>query len=313
MGFGAATLNLTMRNAGETLMRVTKTRANLMLLIAAIIWGAGYIFSKMATNANMQAGLINGIRGLIYAGLAYIFFHKAINKMTMVDFRIGMTAGFINFVGYQLQTLGLKYTTPANNAFLTAIYVIFIPFIVWIFFHRRPEGKSYVAIAICVVGMVFLTNLVNRGFSLHIGDLLTIISAVFYAIQIVYFGMKTTSTNPWVLSFMLGVTQGGFGMIWSLLFEHASYGAIDWQAGLWPVVVLGILSSFGAQTLQLVGQRYTDPTPAGIILMTESMFGSIFSVALGFEPFTMNLLIGGSLIVIALLMMQVDFKHRNAS
>ncbi|WP_225352050.1 hypothetical protein [Secundilactobacillus similis] len=51
-------------------MRVTKTRANLMLLIAAIIWGAGYIFSKMATNANMQAGLINGIRGLIYAGLA---------------------------------------------------------------------------------------------------------------------------------------------------------------------------------------------------------------------------------------------------
>lgn len=290
-------------------MRVTKTRANLMLLLAAIIWGAGYIFSKMATNAHMQAGLINAIRGFVYAVLAFIFFHKAIFKMTGVDFRIGLTAGFINFLGYQFQTWGLKSTTPSNNAFLTAIYVVMIPFIVWVLFHRRPELKSYVAILIAMVGMMFLTNVLQHGFTLHIGDLLTIISAFFYALQIVYFSMRTTSTNPLSLSFMLGLTQGTFGLIWSLLFEHATYGVINWQAGLWPVIVLGILSSFGAQTLQIVGQRYTDPIPAGVILMTESMFGSIFSVVLGFEPFTSNLLIGGSLIVVALLIMQLNFKQ----
>lgn len=290
-------------------MRVTKTRANLMLLLAAIIWGAGYIFSKMATNAHMQAGLINAIRGFVYAGLAFIFFHKAIFKMTGVDFRIGLTAGFINFLGYQFQTWGLKSTTPSNNAFLTAIYVVMIPFIVWVLFHRRPELKSYVAILIAMVGMMFLTNVLQHGFTLHIGDLLTIISAFFYALQIVYFSMRTTSTSPLSLSFMLGLTQGTFGLIWSLLFEHATYGVINWQAGLWPVIVLGILSSFGAQTLQIVGQRYTDPVPAGVILMTESMFGSIFSVVLGFEPFTSNLLIGGSLIVVALLIMQLNFKQ----
>ncbi|KRK98763.1 transport protein [Secundilactobacillus odoratitofui DSM 19909 = JCM 15043] len=290
-------------------MRVTKTRANLMLLLAAIIWGAGYIFSKMATNAHMQAGLINAIRGFVYAGLAFIFFHKAIFKMTGVDFRIGLTAGFINFLGYQFQTWGLKSTTPSNNAFLTAIYVVMIPFIVWVLFHRRPELKSYVAILIAMVGMMFLTNVLQHGFTLHIGDLLTIISAFFYALQIVYFSMRTTSTSPLSLSFMLGLTQGTFGLIWSLLFEHATYGVINWQAGLWPVIVLGILSSFGAQTLQIVGQRYTDPVPAGVILMTESMFGSIFSVVLGFEPFTSNLLIGGSLIIVALLIMQLNFKQ----
>lgn len=290
-------------------MRVTKTRANLMLLLAAIIWGAGYIFSKMATNAHMQAGLINAIRGFVYAGLAFIFFHKAIFKMTGVDFRIGLTAGFINFLGYQFQTWGLKSTTPSNNAFLTAIYVVMIPFIVWVLFHRRPELKSYVAILIAMAGMMFLTNVLQHGFTLHIGDLLTIISAFFYALQIVYFSMRTTSTSPLSLSFMLGLTQGTFGLIWSLLFEHATYGVINWQAGLWPVIVLGILSSFGAQTLQIIGQRYTDPVPAGVILMTESMFGSIFSVVLGFEPFTSNLLIGGSLIVVALLIMQLNFKQ----
>ncbi|GAX02125.1 DMT family transporter [Secundilactobacillus silagei] len=290
-------------------MQVSKGRANLMLLLAAIIWGAGYIFSKMATNAHMQAGLINAIRGFIYAGLAFIFFHKFILKMNSVDLRIGLTAGFINFLGYQFQTWGLRFTTPSNNAFLTAIYVVIIPLIVWVMFRRRPEAKSYPAIIVAIIGMGFLTNIVQNGFTLHIGDLLTLISAFFYALQIVYFGMRTTSTSPFVLSFMLGITQGTFGLIWSLLFEQTSYGVINWQAGLWPVIVLGILSSFGAQTLQIIGQRFTDPTPAGLILMTESMFGSIFSVVLGFEPFTMHLLLGGVLIVIAILIMQLDFSR----
>lgn len=289
-------------------MTISKGRANFMLLMAAIIWGSGYLFSKQATNANMHAGTINAIRGLIYAGLAYLFFHRAINHMTKVDLRIGLTAGIINFLGYQIQTIGLMYTTPANNAFLTAIYVVIIPFIVWLFFHKRPEKKAYPAILICMVGMIFLTNLVNRGFQMHIGDLLTIVSSFFYALQIVYFGMTATDSNPWILSFMLGITQGVFGSIWSLLFEHNTYASVDWKAGIVPVIILGILSSFGAQTLQVVGQHYTDPTPAGIILMTESMFGSIFSVMFGFQPFTMNLLIGGVLIIIALLIMQVDFR-----
>ncbi len=70
----------------------------------------------------MHAGLINAIRGFIYAGLAYAFFHKTINQMTKRDLKIGLIAGGINFLGYQLQTIGLMYTTPANNAFLTAIY-----------------------------------------------------------------------------------------------------------------------------------------------------------------------------------------------
>lgn len=289
-------------------MQISKSRANLMLLVAAVIWGSGYLFSKQATNAGMHAGTINAIRGLIYAALAYLFFHKAINKMNKVDLRIGLTAGLINFLGYQIQTIGLMYTTPAHNAFLTAIYVVIIPFIVWVFFHKRPEPKSYLAILICMIGMVYLTNLLGQGFTIHIGDLLTIISAIFYALQIVYFGMTATDSDPWILSFMLGVCQGGFGLIWSLLFEHNTYVTTDWKAGLLPVVILGIISSFGAQTLQVVGQRFTDPTPAGIILMTESMFGSIFSVLFGFEHFTTNLLIGGSLIIIALLIMQLDFR-----
>ncbi|WP_407894520.1 DMT family transporter [Lacticaseibacillus sp. N501-2] len=290
-------------------MKVTKAKANAMLLLAAIIWGAGYIFSKQATNAGMHAGLINAIRGFIYAGLAYAFFHRTIDHMSKQDLKIGLIAGGINFLGYQLQTIGLTDTTPANNAFLTAIYVVITPFIMWLFFREKPQRKAYVAIIICVLGMAVLTGVFTHGLSLHFGDLLTIASAGFYALQIVYFSGSATAVSPWIIAFMLGITQGGLGLLSSLAFETQTYASVHWVQGLVPVIILGIVSSFGAQTLQLVGQRYTDPTPAGLLLMTESMFGSIFSVALGFEPLTWNLVIGGGLIVVALVVMQVGFRR----
>lgn len=290
-------------------MKLSKLQANLLLLFTAIIWGASYIVVKQATNAQMPAGLINAFRGLIFASLAYLFFHKTINKMSRLDFRIGLMAGLINFVGYQIQTIGLKYTTPSNNAFLTAIYVVLVPFVVWVMFHHKPELKSYPAIALCILGMMFLTNIFEVGFQLQIGDLLTIISSFFYALQIVYFGYTATDSSPWIVAFMLGATQGIAGLIWSLLFERSSYASINWSAAIGPVIILGIFASFGAQTMQIVGQKFTDPTPAGLILMTESMFGSFFSVLFGFESFTEHLLIGGVLIVVAILIMQLNLRQ----
>ncbi|WP_252902863.1 DMT family transporter [Paucilactobacillus hokkaidonensis] len=174
-------------------------------------------------------------------------------------------------------------------------------------FHHKPELKSYPAIAMCILGMMFLTNIFNVGFQLRIGDVLTIISSFFYALQIVYFGYTATDSSPWIVAFMLGATQGIGGLIYSLLFERSTYGAINWPAAIGPIIILGIFASFGAQTMQIVGQKFTDATPAGLILMTESMFGSFFSVLFGFEPFTSNLLIGGILIVVAILMMQLNF------
>ncbi len=176
-------------------------------------------------------------------------------------------------------------------------------------FRRRPEAKSYPAIIVAIIGMGFLTNIVQNGFTLHIGDLLTLISAFFLCAADRLLRYADHQHQSLCAVVYAGNHTGTFGLIWSLLFEQTSYGVINWQAGLWPVIVLGILSSFGAQTLQIIGQRFTDPTPAGLILMTESMFGSIFSVVLGFEPFTMHLLLGGVLIVIAILIMQLDFSR----
>lgn len=291
-------------------MKLSKLQANLILLTTAILWGASYLFIKQAVNAGMPAGMINALRGLIYAGLVYLFFYQTINKMTWTDFRIGFMAGFINFISYQIQTVALRYTTPGKNAFLTATYVVIVPFVVWVMFHKRPENKSYLAITLCILGMMWLTDIFKSGLNFQFGDILTLIGAFVFALQIVYFGYTATDASPWIVAFMLGAVQCVGGFIYSVLFERGNYSHINWSQAIGPVIILAVFASFGAQTMQIVGQKFTDATAAGLIMMTESMFGSLFSVSLGFEPFTTNLLIGGILIIISILIMQVNSSNK---
>lgn len=290
-------------------MKLQKWQANVVLLLTAMIWGASYIFIKQAIRSGMPAGMINAIRGFIFAMLIYLFFHKKINKMTRTDLKVGTIAGVINFAGYQLQTTGLRYTTPSNSAFLTATYVVMIPFIVWIFYKRKPLLKSYFSIAICFLGTIFLTNVVNNGFTLELGDSLTLASAFFFAWQIVHFSNAVANSDPFIVSFMLGSVQAVASLVWSLFFEQSHYATINWNAAIPPVLILGVFASFGAQTMQVVGQKFTDSTSAGLILMTESLFGSIFSVILGFDKLESNLIIGGLLIVLAIFIMEFNAQR----
>lgn len=287
-------------------MKLTKLQANLILLLTAIIWGSSYILIKVALEGNMPSGMINTLRGTIFAGLIYIFFRKKIRHLSKLDIRIGICAGIINFLGYQLQALGLKYTTPSNSAFLTATYIVMIPLLLWVSNKNTPNYKSILSIFICFAGTLFLTNTINMNFSFHIGDILTLLAALFYALQIVYFSSTAATVNPFVIAFLLGVVQAISSGLWSLAFETASYSNINWSVSLIPTLILGVVASFGGQTLQVIGQKYTDATSSGLILMTESLFGSLFSILLGFEMITKNLIIGGTLITISILIMEIN-------
>lgn len=290
-------------------MKLTKTQANFSLLFTAFVWGTSYTFIKQATNAHMSAGLINALRGVIFVTLLYLAFHKTINKITLPEIRTGIVGGLINFSVVQLQTSGLKYTTPGNSAFITATYVIFVPFFAWIVFHKKPPVKAYFAVVLCVIGMLFLTGIMQNGFNLQFGDLLTIFAAVSFACLIIFYSYTGATVNPLNMTFMIGLTQAIAGAFCSILFERGTYASIDWHHAIIPLVILTITSSFIAQTLQIFSQKFTDPITAGLLLMTESLFASIISVVFGVEHLTHQLIIGGSLIFIALLLTQVDFGH----
>ncbi|AKP68299.1 DMT family transporter [Companilactobacillus ginsenosidimutans] len=287
---------------------MTQARANRNLLLVAFMWGTSYTFIKMAIAGNMPPSVINGLRGLISAILVYIFFHNVVNDMTLEELKLGSIAGLLNFVVVQLQSTGLEFTTSSNSSFITATYVIFLPFITWIFFGKAPPRKIYLSIVICMVGMLFLTRIVSNGFELHIGDTLTILTAIVFAGQLAYYSFAMKKVRPQNIAFLLGAAQAVFALFYSFTIDLHKLPQINWQQSIVPVIILGVVATFAAQTLQVYSQKYTDTVTAGLILMTESLFASVISVIFGLEPLTRQLIIGGTLIIIATLIAQFDLR-----
>ena len=227
--------------------------------------------------------------------------------MTRFDFKAGLLMGITNFIAYYLQTDGLRFTTPAKNAFITTMYVALSPLLLWIFWHERPRRKTYFVIPLALIGMGILTNVTASGLALNYGDLLTLISSIFWALQLIFFGkIASKASSPWIIIFMIGLIQGIAGWCVSFTTETQTFAHIHWIQALIPVALLAILVTFVAQGLQITAQKYTDATSAGLLLMLESFFASVLSVILGYDSLTHSLIIGGAILLLANAIMQTD-------
>ncbi|HVJ49822.1 DMT family transporter [Desulfitobacterium sp.] len=260
-------------------------------------------------DVNVSAGFINFARGFIFSMLALLFFYKKIFKMTLDDFKIGLFVGLMNFGGCIAQTVGVKYTTPSNNAFISAIYVVIVPFIAWLAYKKPLKIKSFIAIAFCLLGMAILTGIMNKGFRINQGDVYSLISAFLYAGSIAYISYGTSETDPTIVTFMLATVQTMGGLGYFFIVDGGQLIDVNWQVAILPLLYMGIVCSFAAQTIQVIAQRHTSATTAGLIMMLEGLFGSLFSVVFGFESFTFSMAVGGSIIMIALVFMEVNFEQ----
>lgn len=289
-------------------MKSSKSIANLVLVFVAVLWGSGFVVSKMVLDGGITPGFANFSRGLLFAAMAFLCFRRRICAMTKNDLKIGIISGLINFAGYLTQTIGVAYTTPSNNAFICASYVVFVPFLAWILYRKPLEGKSLFCIVACVTGMAILSGITQSGFVLNPGDIYSLISAVFYAWSITYMCYGCNESDPTVVAFMMAAVQAVGGLIYFLIFEGGSMPGVDWSSVWIPLLYMGIMCSFVCQTCQVIAQRYTSATTASLILMLESVSGSVFSIMFGYEKFTKQLLLGGGIILVALVFMNVDFK-----
>ncbi|WP_100489357.1 DMT family transporter [Sporolactobacillus pectinivorans] len=290
-------------------MKITKSMANVLLLLASILWGSGFVVIKVALDANVSVGFINFFRGILFAVLVLMFFHKKIFKMTFKEFTIGLIAGLLNFGGYMTQTIGIQYTTPSNNAFISSTYVVMVPFIAWIIYRKKVQVKSFISILFCLLGMALLTGIFNTAFTINIGDIYSLICALFYAGSIVYLSYGAKAADVSVVVFMLAAVQAIGGFVFFLWEGIGQLAAVNWSVAIVPLLYIGIICSFVGQTLQVLAQKHTAATTAGLIMMLEGVFGSVFSIAFGFDRFTVNLFWGGTLITLSLILMETDFQQ----
>jgi Permeases of the drug/metabolite transporter (DMT) superfamily len=281
----------------------TKNRSlvsELGLLFITVIWGSAFVVVKNTT-ASVPSGYIIAIRFGIAALLMPVFFFNRIKKINLSSIKSGAILGMLLYVAYYLQTVGIKYTTAGNNAFLTAVYVVLVPFLYWIIKNQKPDAFNILSAFVCIIGIGFLS--LRSGFSVNFGDMLSLLCGVAFAAQITGVSILTEKTDPILLSF----TQFTFTSLAALLVAlfTESFPTGLGMDSMWSLLYLGIFSTLIAMVLQNVCQKYVPPSKASLIMSLESLFGTLSGILFLGESLTARTFIGFLLIFAAILIAEL--------
>jgi len=258
----------------------------------------GFVTVKIGLNAGMNTFYLMWLRFLGSFVLLSILFRKKIKKVSKDDLKAGVILGIIQYFGYVFQTYGAAHTTVGKNAFFTAINVIIVPYIFWILNKKRPDIFSFSASIICMIGVGIMSLDGNLSFThLNKGDVMTIISAFFFALQVAYtgyFGRKVHPMNLVLLQMLVG----------GLLFAGTQFATSGLREviplhgeTLMAIIYAVVFSTAIPMLLQIYCQRLTTATRASILMSTESMFAPIFAFFVLGEIMTLRVALGAVFIL----------------
>lgn len=217
--------------------------------------------------------------------------------------------GFL-FLAYSVQTFGLSLTTPSKNAFLTAVYCVIVPFLTWAVVKKRPDRYNIAAALLCVTGVGLVS--LNEQLSVNAGDLLTLVCAFFYAAHITAVEKVSPGKDITLLTVFQFAFAGLYAWIGGGLTETFPARALANPGVFLPLLYLCVMATTVALLFQNVGQVWSDPASASVILSLESVFGVLFSVLFYGDPVTGQLLVGFALIFVAVVCSETKFSflHR---
>jgi drug/metabolite transporter (DMT)-like permease len=164
---------------------VTENKALLgrgALLLATLIWGVSFVLMDL-TLTSISTFYILAVRFLGAAVILLAIGARELKKLDRSYLAGGLLMGVLLLAAYAFQTFGLTMTTPGKNAFLTAVYVIVVPFLYWIIIRRKPDRYNVIAGFVCLVGVGFIS--LNSDFSIGLGDGLTLMCGFLYAVHMV--------------------------------------------------------------------------------------------------------------------------------
>ncbi|MEG1743437.1 MAG: DMT family transporter [Clostridia bacterium] len=288
----------------------TKIKANIYLWLTAIIWGLAFVAQRIGGD-HISAFAYNGIRffiGAITLIPVFLIFEKnkgdaKKQKLTLIT---GVVCGIILFLASSLQQLGIVTTGAGKAGFLTGLYTVIVP-IIGFFIGRKTTIFTWIGVICAAFGLYLLSF--QGSFSITSGDIMLISCAFLFAFQMTIIDKYIPNINPLRFSFWQFITTAVLSSIVSLIFETVSFNDIKLAA--WPILYGGFLSVGVAYTLQILGQRDSDPTYAAIVFSTESVFAAIGGMLFLGELMPVQGYIGGALIFAGIIISQ--FKKRSKS
>lgn len=254
-------------------------RGSLILLVAAIIWGTAFVAQSEGMNSvgpfTFQASrmLLAFIFLLPVAVIVHLVRKKrngSVPHTFLTPKLIGSAAisGVFLFIASAFQQVGMLYTSVGHAGFLTALYILIIP-ILGLFMGKKVHWRLWICIGLALVGLWFLC-MTSEGFSMGIGDLMMLGAALFFSFQIMSLDILSKNYDGIQYSAIQMLTAGLLSLVCTFIFEAPTVDGIG--AAAIPIAYAGIMSCGVAYTLQIVGQKYTHPTIASIIMGLESVF-----------------------------------------
>jgi len=283
-------------------------KANLLLLLAAAIWGFGFVAQRLGME-HLEPYAFNGIRFAIGALslLPLVWWYSKRQLLKGQDIKTlcqaGLPVGVLLFIGASLQQVGLLYTTASKAGFITGLYIVLVP-VLGIFLRHKTSLNIWIGCAVALLGLYFLS--VTDDFSLNPGDSLMLIGAFFWAAHLLAIDFYLKKITAVLLAMVQFVICAVLSLLVSLVLENPTLAQAlaAWQS----LFYAGVISVGLAYTLQIVGQKQAHPAHAAIILSLETVFAALGGVWLLSEVLDQRALFGCGLMLFGMLISQLQLR-----
>jgi drug/metabolite transporter (DMT)-like permease len=285
-------------------------KADITLFLISIIWGSAFVAQRVAGQVG-SVYIFNGVRYLL-AGVVVLPFALYGLRITHHASRIShhtippnqykwmLIAGFFLFIGSALQQTGMLYTTAGNAGFITSLYVVLIPVLLFFFWGEKPHWMFIVAIVMAMTG-AFLLSTGGKFTGIHTGDLLELIGALFWAFHVVILGKYAHNFESMTFSVGQLLVCGALNLCVGLFIESMPVFDANF---LFAIGYTAFLSLGLCYTLQIWAQKHTPPADAALILGLESVFAVLSGWLLLNERLSGIQIIGCAMIFFAVLLSQ---------
>lgn len=283
-------------------------KAHILLALVTVVWGATFVVIKEAL-ADISPLLFNAVRMGLAALLMAALYRRELTRFTPGALRAGAVVGIFLWLGYELQTSGLKLTTPSKSGFLTGVSVVLVPLLLAVGWKRHINRWTVKGVLAAFIGLYLLTVPATDGWglaqfaSVNRGDLLTLGCALVFAFHIILLGRATQAHRfEQIAILQLAVCV----VLMTATVPVAETVYVTWTPRvLWAIAITGILGTAAAFTIQAWAQQFTPPTHTALIFALEPVFAWLTSYLVLGERLGGRAAVGALLILAGVLLSEL--------
>jgi drug/metabolite transporter (DMT)-like permease len=288
-------------------MKIPKSiQADLALIAITFVWGSTFTVVKSSL-AQISPILFVALRFWIATAIVLAFMPRQIVRISAKSFCRGVILSIFLLGGFIFQTLGLRNTNPSYSAFITSLSVLLVPLLGFFFFRDRPKPQTIVGIGLATLGLYFLLMNIT-DITMGSGDVLTLICAILFALQILFLGLFVSTTDYRQLMIL---QVAGAAVLCTIMIPFLESPFVIWNSRLiLYLFITGVLATAIAFYVQARAQQYTTTNRAALIFSLEPFFAALFAYWILGQVLTAREWIGGGLILAGILASELRIAPR---